>query len=328
MEFTAKVNAEGKAFVKIVSDIFDDLVVKGWWTDTKNTKITEATIEDKVRFHIETKDILGGEILSLTIRDWDGKLNIDDYPKGAPNSVTINSNKGYIEFTIPKKWENDIIDDVGTEIELYFDIKYKDKSYELPKTTNDYLKVFGVPEVITVLIELPHSKYTDKLNSKGLGGHSAIMIGKEYYDFGPQPGEPFFSDGRPWWDNMSTSGNLKRVDVMSILGDLKSRKNWNIVGEVFLIDIEISKKEKEAIEKWWIEKYKDLGTYSVIPVFGEQCTTNVRLSLSKCTEVINHFTLKVQTPKGLYDLLTNSAKHTYGNKTKQQLTVTKKYSEI
>lgn len=303
-------------------------IVKGWWADMGGTKITEAGIGDVVRFFIETKDIKDGESFKLTLRDWDGKFNIDDYPKGAPKSITINSNKGFIEFTIPKSWETDINDDVGTEIELYFDIEYKGESYELPLTSDDYLKVFGIPEIITVLIELPHSKYTDKLNSKGLGGHSAIMIGSEYYDFGPQPGEPFYSDGRPWWDTMSASGNLTRSDVMTILGDLKSRKDWNIVGEVFLIDIEISKKEKENIEKWWIEKYKKLGTYSVIPLFGEQCTTNVRISLSQSTDVINDFTLKVQTPKGLYDLLTNSAKHTYGKKTNEQLTVTKKYKEI
>jgi hypothetical protein len=237
-----------------------------------------------------------------------------------------------LEFTPKIKWEESAKYETDKVVETYFkietNIKGKIIETQLPKNKEDYLVLYGKPEIITVLIELPHSSYTDKLNSKGLGGHSAIMIDDEYYDFGPQPGEPFYSDGRPWWDTMSANGNLKRKDVIQILGDLTARKNWNIVGDVYLIDIEISKKEKIEIEKWWIAKYKNLGNYSVIPLFGEQCTSNVRLSISENTNVINEFTLKVQTPKGLFELLTNSAKHTYGKNREKKLTVTTKYNEI
>ncbi len=59
--------------------------------------------------------------------------------------------------------------------------------------------------------------------------------------------------------------------------------------------------------------------------FHQVADTNGRPSLSSSTYVINDFTLKVQTPKGLFDLLTNSAKYTYGKNRKKQLTVTKKY---
>ena len=32
--------------------------VKAWWTDLNDNKITEALLEDTVKFHLETKDIL------------------------------------------------------------------------------------------------------------------------------------------------------------------------------------------------------------------------------------------------------------------------------
>lgn len=304
----------------------------GFWSDPKKAgSLTEAIYGEKVKFTVGTKDIDDDTALSFILYDYDGNYNPDD-ELSRSFTAKVKSDMAELEFIPDIKWEESAKYETDKIVETYFkveaEVQGKKISAQLPKKENEYLKIYGKPEIITVLIELPHTSYTDKLNSKGLGGHSAIMIGSEYYDFGPQPGEPFLSDGRPWWDTMSASGNLKRTDIMAILGDLKTRKDWNIVGEVFLIDIEISIKEKDSIEKWWIEKYSNLGNYSVIPVFGEQCTSNVRLSLSNCTDVINDFTVKVQTPKGLYDLLTNSAKHTYGKNRKKQLTITKKYPQI
>lgn len=170
---------------------------KGWWTDSSNTKIKEALVGDVVRFHVETKNIKDSEILNLALRDWDGKLNIDDYPKGASDKLTVNSNKGYVEFTIPKDWESNIEDDGGAEIELYFDIKYKEQTYELPSKTKDYLNVYIKPVKITVIIELPMKNYNSKYSTieeirdtavakLGLLGHTAIAIENEYYDYGPE----------------------------------------------------------------------------------------------------------------------------------------------
>lgn len=307
-------------------------IQNGFWSDPKTgSGLKEAVYGKKVMFTVGTKDIDDGTILNFTLYDYDGNYNPDDELYRS-FSATVKGDITKLEFVPDVKWEDSAKYEADKVIETYFkvetEIAGKKITAKLPKKEHEYLKIFGKPKIITVLIELPHTDYTDKLNSKGLGGHSAIMIGSEYYDFGPQPGEPFLSDGRPWWDSMSKNGNLKRVDIMAILGDKKSRKDWNIVGEVYLIDIEISEKEEKNIEKWWIEKYANLGNYSVIPVFGEQCTSNVRISLSECTDVINDFTLKVQTPKGLFDLLTNSAKHTYGKNRKKQLTITKKYPQI
>ena len=42
-----------------------------------------------------------------------------------------------------------------------------------------------------------------------------------------------------------------------------------IIGRVCLIDIHIKESEKNRIQKWWEDKYQNLGTYSVIPIVGE-----------------------------------------------------------
>ena len=80
LKVTYNKNTTGEAEVEILPP---PEIIKGWWTDDGNNKITEARIGDTVRFHIVTKNINDGEILNLTIRDWDGILNIDDYPKSS-----------------------------------------------------------------------------------------------------------------------------------------------------------------------------------------------------------------------------------------------------
>lgn len=305
-------------------------ILDGFWSDpSTGGNLTEGEYGKKVKFTIKTKGVKDGNKIDFILFDYDGNYNPDD-ELDRSFSTTVKNNIAELEFVPDLKWEESAKYETDKVIEVFFEVKISslDISAKLPSKESEYLKIYGKPEVITVLIELPHSKYTDKLNSKGLGGHSAIMIGSEYYDFGPQPGEPFFSDGRPWWDTMSKSGNLKRVDIINILEDPLTRKNWNIVGEVYLIDIEVSKSENKKIEQWWQRKYKDLGNYSVIPLLGEQCTSNVRISLTSNTNVIDKLTLKVQTPQGLFDLLTTSAKHTYGRNRDKKLSITEKYNEI
>ncbi len=308
-------------------------IQNGFWSNIKGERLKEATYGEKVKFTVNTKDIDDGTVLNFTLYDYDGNYNPDD-ELSRSFSVKVKNNVAKLEFIPDVKWEESAKYEIDKIVEAYFkietEIEGKKITTQLPKKEGEYLKMYGNPEIITVLIELPHTDYEDKLNSKGLAGHSAMMIGTEFYDFGPQPGDPFLSDGRPWWDIMSKNGNLKRADIVAILGNLKERKSWNIVGEVYLIDIEISPKEKIKIEKWWIEKYAIPGNYSIIPLLGKQCTTNVILSLSECTDTFNYFSMPsmAQTPKGLFHLLTTSSKHTYGKNRKKQLSVTKKYNQI
>ena len=95
-----------------------------------------------------------------------------------------------------------------------------------------------------------------------------------------------------------------------------SSYSLGIIGRVCLIDIHIKGSEKNRIQKWWEDKYQNLGTYSVIPILGKQCTTTVKNSIRKSTNVFSTFdvTLFTLTPKGFLELLINKGVHTYGFK--------------
>lgn len=333
---------------------------KGWWTDDKDKTIKEALIGQTVKFHIEMEKskVPAGSKINFILKDWDGMLNPDDdiklysttkdyktntYPE-IKEMVTDANGKASLFVTLTEDLAQFAEDDGGNEIELYFACTYYDKSdketeqLDLPVEEFNYLIVKEKEEIITILIELPHSKIPGKLNQKGLGGHTGIMIGEEYYDFGPQPNSPYKSEGRPWWDQMSSSGNLTKQDILSILNDEYQRKSWNIVGRVCLIDIHLKGSEKNKIENWWKERYKELGTYSIFPFLGEQCTTAVRISIETNSSVFNIYTSDIisirgvtettQTPEGFLKLLTNSGNHTYGIKKETKLTITTEYAEL
>ena len=76
-----------------------------------------------------------------------------------------------------------------------------------------------------------------------------------------------------------------------------------IIGRVCLIDIHIKESEKNRIQKWWEDKYQNLGTYSVIPIVGEQCTTTVKISIEESTKVFSIFdiTSTTQSPQGFFE---------------------------
>lgn len=339
--------------------------VKGWWTDENDKEIKEAVIGDTIRFHLQTQKIPDGKDVIFTVYDWDGlqfmndKLTLTD--KGTNQESTkikIQGNKGYIEWKTGEGTQSLLEENLeGDEIELFVECIYDDEKLDLPEEESNYLIVKEKEEVITVLIELPHSGYTDKLNRKGLGGHTAIMIGDEYYDYGPQPGEgsDVYTDGRPWWDKMNSTGNLTKKDMMGILnrefpnqqeindyvayykkngktGDfpITNRYSLSVVGRVCLIDIHVKGSEKNKLEKWWKNKYQDLGNYSVWILFGEQCTTTVKISIEESTGVFStlDITSTTQTPEGFLELLTEGGEHTYGSKKNTTLTITTEFREL
>lgn len=354
-------------------DSYSSFFEEGWWSSDGegSERITKAQIGDLVYFHIQTKNIQdpNAEVL-LQLYDHDGFFNRDDkieiYLNDANSplvSQKVTNNKVVIPLTLTENLVKYIEDDHGSEIELYFDCSYLKDQIDLPHSKGQYLKVSEKTSTVTVLIELPHSEMDGKLNQKGLGGHTGIFIDDEYYDFGPQPGQPFLSEGRPWWDTMNEKGNFTKEDMMNLLNNdfpttaeqhkvlddyaltdeinypPTSRVAMNITGEVYLLDINIHDSEKERVKKWWLDRYEDLGKYSIIPILGEQCTTTVRISLSKNTNIfdlfpnsdlldINTITFTTQTPKGFLDFLQKSARHTSGEKKTKKIEVTKKYKEI
>uniref|UniRef100_UPI0039A4649F hypothetical protein n=1 Tax=Ornithobacterium rhinotracheale TaxID=28251 RepID=UPI0039A4649F len=337
--------------------------VKGWWTDENNNPIKEAEIGDTVRFHIQTEGIDDGEKINFAVYDWDNfkwlndKLTLIESDNKEKTNIIIQNNTGFVEWTTGEG-SLTLIDEMfeGDEIELFVECSYKEETVNLPFMESDYLILSEKEEIITVLIELPHSTYTDKLNRKGLGGHTAIMIGDEYYDYGPQPNEGgnIYSEGRPWWDKSGATGNLVRQDMMDILNrefpnqqeindyvnyykknkqssfPVTNRYVLGIVGRVCLIDIHVKGSEKNKVEKWWKEKYQDLGNYSVWILFGEQCTTTVKKSIEESTDVFSAFdiTSTTITPKGFLELLTTEGEHTYGSKKETTLTITSELREL
>ena len=301
-------------------------IVKGYWTDIDDKMLTKAFLGETVRFHIETRDISDGKTIDTVIYDDDGLLNPDD--KIASNKIAIKDNKGYVEINLDENWSSYIDDDYGNEIELYCECKYKNLTKNLPGNSEDYLIVYEKGEIVTVIIELPHSSETDKLNAKGLAGHTGIIIDDDFYDFGPQPRRPFKSDGQPWWD--SFYGDLNKQDILDILDDKRNRVSHGIRGKVYLIDICIRKSEFVKLKEWWVDRYANPGTYSIIPLIGEQCTTTVRISLEKSTGIFSFFDITgtTQTPKGFVELLTSKAKHTAGENVNKAVAVTKEYPEL
>jgi len=207
---------------------------KGWWTDGKDQPIKETTIGETIRFHLETDNIDDGEKIFFTIYDSDFFPYLEDQliltDRGTnteSKEIVIHQNKGFIEWTTgagsqaltQEDWE-------GDELELYVKCTYNNETVNLPNDSDDYLILYEKEVLITVLIELPHSKETG-WGAKGLAGHSAMAIGERYFDYGPNntPGtysenqydvdfngdgdkndnvyldNPSFmnSPGQPWW---------------------------------------------------------------------------------------------------------------------------------
>lgn len=178
--------------------------IKGWWSDDKDKPIKKAYIGDTIKFHLETKDIKDGEEVNFTVYDWDGMFNLDDklslVMKGSSNpynKIKIKGNKGIIEWTTGNGVKKLIEEEGDDEVELYVSFSYKGEVIELPYNKDDYLIIFEKEVLITVFVELPHSYYTifnDPVSALGMAGHSAMAIGKRYFDYGPNNTPGIYSE--------------------------------------------------------------------------------------------------------------------------------------
>lgn len=222
---------------------------KGWWTDKDNKPITEAMIGEDVKFYIQmdkTKVPTGSKI-TFALKDWDGILNEDDtiglYSSTIDKStglylqitelITDSNGKASVSISLLKNLIPLIESDKGDEIELYFDCSYYDKSdreterLSLPAEESQYLIVYENEVLITVFVELPHSKETG-VGAKGLAGHSAMAIGEKYFDNGPDYYSPIINENE-YDHDFNQDGDKK--DIVFIKQDKIYDKQGNDTGK-------------------------------------------------------------------------------------------------
>lgn len=131
----------------------------------------------------------------------------------------------------------------------------------------------GNCEIITLIVKLP-DPCAPGTDGKGLGGHSGIGVGNDYYDYGPENGVGPISQftgvpGSQWWAD-KTPGKVTLNDVKKNIGSLAHGL------DAFEVKIAVCKPNADKVRKWWEDKYGDLGKYSIM---GGQCTTCVERSL-------------------------------------------------
>ena len=135
--------------------------VKAWWTDLNDNKITEALLEDTVKFHLETKDIPEGQPIFISLFEDDrrikleedkenDKINLVDTKTGKASSFQrIYGNKLVKTITL-SNLDTFIKNEDDGVLELFFACSYKNDHEDLPHKTSDYLKVKGMPKIIFV----------------------------------------------------------------------------------------------------------------------------------------------------------------------------------
>ena len=152
--------------------------------------------------------------------------------------------------------------------------------------------------VILIVLPDPAKILEPSFGHAGVGIRGSIKTGfqNDFWDYGPTNGNN--SPGRPWWDKMGGSNDQS---LTSITGDVKN-DNGNIAhvsrrSDVFKISICICNADAEKVTKWWQNKYKNLGTWSVM---GDQCTTTVRDSLNTSLNASINHNIKTKGVAGLF----------------------------
>lgn len=140
-------------------------------------------------------------------------------------------------------------------------------------------------------------------------------------------GNPMGTLGSPWWDKAFTSnGNANLADIMTILKNDNLRKQYGILGEVHIFEIEVRESQAKTVKQWWENKYnKNLGMYSVnIMENGEHCTSTVHDSLVEAKIIKSMAYGSICTPKSFlnhlkYIMVSNTAGNKKGEKAKETI---------
>ena len=125
-------------------------ILNGWWTKNKNDTLNlkKAKLGDTVYFHIETRYIKDGEEIDCQLWDldkfiWD-YLKPDDKKfnkKEVHKKAIVKNNKAIIELYLNESWEPNLKEDTAYDIELYWEVKYKEITKSLPKRERLNLEV-------------------------------------------------------------------------------------------------------------------------------------------------------------------------------------------
>ena len=149
---------------------------------------------------------------------------------------------------------------------------------------------------ITVIIKKEDPNAQGKLGRKGLSGHAGILVGDEYYDYGPIDGlggdELFGEGGGPFWDGddknaifefdpnsevpvpvpVTFDGDLQRGELRRYLAG----RSINVA--VFTLDV--TRAQANSVSAYWDKLYAASASDGTKYHFaGRQCTSTVAKSL-------------------------------------------------
>ena len=202
-------------------------IIRGYWTDEDDNKITEALIGETVKFHIETKDIPDGEKIEMILFDDDihksesdsteGNDQIPLYPSSDGKAMLeyeeskyeiVENNKAVKTIILGEYFSWLASQEEDKTVELFFSCSYKEQITEiLPIQFHDYLLVKGLPKIIFVNGQWRLAKYGSKtieeiVNRAIFPFVPANPIPIDGENFGPtQPKKPYWYDGNGMIDN-------------------------------------------------------------------------------------------------------------------------------
>ncbi|WP_264551495.1 hypothetical protein [Flavobacterium sp. N2038] len=141
---------------KLISLFF----IKGWWTNENNELIAEALLGDIVKFHLETKNIPDGDIVSMTLYDddrrvkpleEDGENDKIELNRGGKEVLhqKVTSNKIIVTIHL-KNIDSQLKNEADGSLELFFACSYKKENKDFPLHPKEYLKLKGMPKIIFV----------------------------------------------------------------------------------------------------------------------------------------------------------------------------------
>ncbi|MFV0531971.1 MAG: hypothetical protein ACK5MD_11125 [Flavobacteriales bacterium] len=144
-------------------------ILKGYWTDENDNKITEALIGETVKFHVETKDIPNGKKIEMILFDDDihksesdsddGNDQVPLYPSSDGKAMTeyeeskyaiVENNKAVKTIILNEYFSWLASQEEDKNVELFFSCSYKEQKEILPIQFHDYLLVKGLPKIIFV----------------------------------------------------------------------------------------------------------------------------------------------------------------------------------